>query len=577
MGQNVDRITEAYHGKLGPRLAQMTRDRVHWIIKNVDGSTVLDVGTSQGLVPILLGREGKKVTGIDLSKEAIAFANDSLAEEQESTKEIVQFIQGNFLHEELPETYFETIIISEVLDQYTTSKAILEKAFSLLQDNGQIIITVPFGMNAAANQKRTFYLMEIYQEMSSYFKVEHVEFMGKWIGLTGTKGANPDAAVPQSLFVAAEKAFYANERDVSVELIENQTKLSQTVAALNRKVEESKTVINGLHADNMQLEETMTNMIKNFNLEKKKLVDTNKNVMDSNKNLINQVDKKEQQLTKLKAESKEEIGQLKREIDSLKHQAELINIKNQNTFEKLENEKTRLQEKIESLIIQSEQQVEQAKQTIAKLENESQEKQQELNSAIEKLEKENHMLEAQNESLSLQMKQQTEEEQKKIEQLIGEKDSLQENIKQVQLEKEQALVKHFAELGEIEQLLAAEIHDRKQVVEELTQKVNQLEAELVQEKGKLKVVTAEKREQIQSLNAEILKLKRSNQISELENEKEVLHLKENLASLLEDTEEMTKQLIREMKDKEKLQRKYESLKNSKLGKMTMKYWDLRRK
>jgi ubiquinone/menaquinone biosynthesis C-methylase UbiE/chromosome segregation ATPase len=561
LGQNVDTITEAYHGKLGPRLAQTTRDRIHWMIKNVTGTTILDVGTSQGLVPILLGREGKKVTGIDLSKESIAFANESLFSEQEDIKELVTFVQGNFLHEELPENHFETIIVSHVLDQYSNSKTILEKASSLLKDDGQIIITVPFGMSGATDQKRTFYLMELYQEMSPYFKVDTVEFMGKWMGLVGTKGENPAASVPVSLFIQAEKAFYANERELSVELIENQSKLNETTRALNRKIEESKTVINGLHADNLQLEESMTNIIKNYNLEKSKLVDTNKKLSEANKTLTGQVEKKEQQVT----EAKNTINQLQKDIASLKHSALLQNEK----LERLEEDKQSLQERVDLLLLQSQREMKKAGEEIKQLQQQTEF----AKNKIEELEKEILTLQVKNESLSLQLL----NNENMIQQFENENHSLHENIKQAQQEKEAALVKHLAELEEIEKELATQMNTSKQAIEELTKKVTGLEADLVQEKGKLNSVVATKREELQSLTTEMLTLKRSNQITENEYKKEVLQLKEDLSSLLEEAEDVTKQLIRVMKDKEKLQHKYDSLKNSKLGKMTMKYWELRRK
>lgn len=53
-----DRVVEAYYGKLGQQFMRETQERIHWICRCVHGKNVLDVGCSQGIVPVLLaGKE----------------------------------------------------------------------------------------------------------------------------------------------------------------------------------------------------------------------------------------------------------------------------------------------------------------------------------------------------------------------------------------------------------------------------------------------------------------------------------------------------------------------------------------
>ncbi|MCX7208137.1 MAG: hypothetical protein NT086_19570, partial [Proteobacteria bacterium] len=66
-----DRVTEAYYGKMGPQFMRETQQRIHWICSQVQGSKVLDVGCSQGVTAILLGREGKQVTAVDAAQRSI--------------------------------------------------------------------------------------------------------------------------------------------------------------------------------------------------------------------------------------------------------------------------------------------------------------------------------------------------------------------------------------------------------------------------------------------------------------------------------------------------------------------------
>ena len=91
-----DRISEVYYGGLSSeRLTRRARDRIHWMCKNVIGDKVLDIGCSQGIASILLGREGYSVVGIDTNSAAIEFANTDLAKEAEEVQARVTFIEAD--------------------------------------------------------------------------------------------------------------------------------------------------------------------------------------------------------------------------------------------------------------------------------------------------------------------------------------------------------------------------------------------------------------------------------------------------------------------------------------------------
>ncbi|WHY91263.1 methyltransferase domain-containing protein [Neobacillus cucumis] len=585
MEQYLDRISEAYDGKLGPRLAQKTRERVHWIIKNVVGKNVLDIGCSQGLVSLLLGREGKNVLGIDIAEESIHFANESLTKEQETTKQLVKFIQGNFLYEELPEQHFDTIIITEVLEHFFTSNEILKKAESHLKDEGRIIITVPFGINDFPDHKRTLYLMEIYKEMSPSFKMEQVEFMGKWIGFIGTKGKNNLDTIPEKLFFDTEKAFYLIERELTdknnslkdqvlnykskmeelkknekqllsregeykekngalnkkvenlegklkeqllanenlkVKSKESETKHLEVIEKLKKQLEENKTVIKGLQTDSNRMQEKISTIITNFSAEKEKLEEANKNLKNTNKIISNKIEEKNHQLT------------------------ELIYLKDGLAKD--------YQEKIKTIKEDRQRFIEETNQLQQKIE-----------------------------TTRVQFKQKIEEEKNKIEILVKENQSLHQVNNQFLKEKE-ALLNHLNELEALEPKLTSEILNAKEVNQELMQKLQVLENTInstksnhQNEKEIFYLKFKEKEEIIQNLNKEIFGLKRNIQINEQENKRELLKLKETTTNLLEESEDITRKLIKEIKEKNKLQHKYDSLRNSKLGKVTMKYWAIKKK
>lgn len=93
MKKNTDRVSEAYYNELGKEFGDKVRERIHWVLASSKGETVLDVGCSQGLVSILLAREGKQVVGIDILEEAIDYAKEQLEKEEMPTQKHLQLIQ----------------------------------------------------------------------------------------------------------------------------------------------------------------------------------------------------------------------------------------------------------------------------------------------------------------------------------------------------------------------------------------------------------------------------------------------------------------------------------------------------
>ena len=74
---------------------QRTQRRIHWMCGQVRGRRVLDIGCSQGILGILLAREGHEVTGIDLDAKVIAEARAYLASEPPEVRDRVRLIHGD--------------------------------------------------------------------------------------------------------------------------------------------------------------------------------------------------------------------------------------------------------------------------------------------------------------------------------------------------------------------------------------------------------------------------------------------------------------------------------------------------
>jgi SAM-dependent methyltransferase len=211
-----DRITEAYYGKMGDEFARSTRDRVHWICSVVNGKRVLDVGCSQGIAAVLLGREGKTVIGIDVMERSVEQAREYLAQEAISVQEQVNFIHGGFLTADLGTHGFDTVIMTEVLEHLTHPEAFISAAAKRLGKNGRLIVTVPFGVNDFLDHKKTFYFGEPWRLIIKNFNIDEVKLFGKWIGFVATLRTGEETLTSvlslEDVVAQTEAAFQEIER-----------------------------------------------------------------------------------------------------------------------------------------------------------------------------------------------------------------------------------------------------------------------------------------------------------------------------------------------------------------------------
>ena len=178
---NHDRIAELYNRKIwDSRLQEITRERIHWICANVRGSKVLDIGCSQGIVPLFLAREGYDVIGLDVNSESIEYAKEYQAREFPSISTRCQYICGDIFQHDFEEE-FDTIILAEILEHFSEPAVLLKRAMEFLASNGRIVITVPFGIHRDPDHKSTHTVHSLYRLLSQFLHVEEINTAGKYI------------------------------------------------------------------------------------------------------------------------------------------------------------------------------------------------------------------------------------------------------------------------------------------------------------------------------------------------------------------------------------------------------------
>ena len=182
-----DRISEVYYGGLSSeRLTQRARDRIHWMCQSADGKKVLDVGCSQGIASILLGREGYNVVGIDTNSGAIEFANTDLRKEAEEVRGRVEFLEADlFSFDEVAS--FDTVILGEVIEHMMDPLACLQRALIPLRTGGRIVATTPFGHAPHDDHKSTMFLSWLFQLSDLSICVDTCEIVDGYVKLILTK------------------------------------------------------------------------------------------------------------------------------------------------------------------------------------------------------------------------------------------------------------------------------------------------------------------------------------------------------------------------------------------------------
>ena len=269
----MDRIHEAYMGGMGAEFQRKTRLRLHWICEQVCAGSVLDIGCSQGIGSILMGRSGFSVTGVDVNPEAIEYANDLLEKEQDTVKKRVQFLNCDFIDYDTDGTRYDNIVFGEVLEHLIRPDLFLEKAWTLLNDQGRIIVTVPFGINDDPDHRQTFYYSKLYHMIHRFFTVDSVKVFGKWIGFVGTRRSSfcdEPANITNADFEYIEENFYTVERslvDTNNWYISQKAKLEKELSAIKTQQETTVTQLNRLIQENaVQSNELSTEKAKSQQL-----------------------------------------------------------------------------------------------------------------------------------------------------------------------------------------------------------------------------------------------------------------------------------------------------------------------
>ena len=91
---------------------------------------ILTVGCSTGIIDQYLAKHFKRVTGVDIDREAVHFASRSFR------KENLSFFYCDGLHLSFDECSFDVVICSQVYEHVPSSQALMEEIWRVLRPGG---------------------------------------------------------------------------------------------------------------------------------------------------------------------------------------------------------------------------------------------------------------------------------------------------------------------------------------------------------------------------------------------------------------------------------------------------------
>ena len=232
MGFN-EKTYDAYYEQLEGEQSSKTRNRVHWVIANTIGENVLEIDSNQGLIPILLGREGYQICGIHTSEKEIETAKANLQKEDHFTKENVSF-KHIPLHKMNNFEFYDTVILDGVLNRVFEVEKVIKQALFLLKEDGVLIVTAPFGFDDSIDTKHTYYVKDFLDFQNFGAGIQKIEFSGDWVGIVYSKKQQPKA-FDENLLAQLEDEFY------NLELTKTQT-FRHTVNDTDLKVKEEQII-----------------------------------------------------------------------------------------------------------------------------------------------------------------------------------------------------------------------------------------------------------------------------------------------------------------------------------------------
>ena len=259
-----DAIAEVYHGRRYDLATQRAaRERIHWICGQARGPSghpalqdpevlqdrrgggpqdrleggerVLDVGCSQGIVCLLLAREGIHCVGVDTRAEAVAYAQAEAAKEPPAVQARLEYRETDGTRLDFEDACFDSVILGELLEHVVQPERVLAEAVRVLRPGGRLVVTTPLGLLPDPDHKQTFWFSNVVPLLESFARTEAcgtIPGAEQYIGYVGVKApptsSLADLQTVRNLLRETERTCQAREQDLERWLADARERAAET-------------------------------------------------------------------------------------------------------------------------------------------------------------------------------------------------------------------------------------------------------------------------------------------------------------------------------------------------------------
>jgi SAM-dependent methyltransferase/glycosyltransferase involved in cell wall biosynthesis len=253
---NDDRVHEVYYGEAGDEATRvLTRARIRWIVDRVPLGRIIDVGCSQGLVPVLLAERGADVVGVDSEAAALEFALATRKRLPAEVQARLEYVEADGSELPFEGASFEHAVCSEVLEHVEEPGAVLEEIFRVLAPGGTLVVTVPLGVLPHPDHKRVFYPEALSALLDPLFECEPVELLERHLAIVARRRKRAKGK-PAYVLSSVEAAFL--DRELELRAAEGRTRTILEEA--NAKYREVTGSLASAQSDRDQLEATVSEL-----------------------------------------------------------------------------------------------------------------------------------------------------------------------------------------------------------------------------------------------------------------------------------------------------------------------------
>ncbi len=194
-----DRTTELYEGHTGTPIEQrLTAARIHWMISQVKGPDVLDIGCGQGIASLLLAREGRRAVGIDRNPETIQWARQRATGELESVHSRLTYDVAEAGNLPFPDDSFDSVLIGAVLEEQVDPTLVIREALRVLRADGRFVTTSLYAELRAPPFGEPLYLQGLIGLLSGTIDVDDIALLDRYVAIAGVATV-AGAAKPSSV------------------------------------------------------------------------------------------------------------------------------------------------------------------------------------------------------------------------------------------------------------------------------------------------------------------------------------------------------------------------------------------